>query len=322
MKTLDIFYLTNRRPKFLLAHALELSEAIKEEHRVRSVVFLGNPNSIPQTIKDSIRELLKEQIIIEDHYGNDDYMGKLNRIASSDADYVMKIDEDCYMTSESWRRMIALIEEIRDDDLFATGCITNGVPTCDLFLQYHTPNIKDRIETDYFCKTNFHPINGADYRVLNHPSLKMRWNPDFFWYLVSTINHPYQGIHPMRMRFDANVILNDYILDNFNASMLPKDIPVIHEKTKYPHYCPQVLLMEPTKLVKVLGSKELYFDSYEEVPLNFYREKNQLAMAIAPGIPILHTMFNWSQQYDYENKLIDDLVGVSKRRHQTHKGEE
>jgi hypothetical protein len=84
-------------------------------------------------------------------------MAKLDRIASSKSDYTMKIDEDCYMTSESWVKMFDLMDEIQDNDLFGTGCITNGIPTCDLFLQNHAPKVKDRIETDYFCKAQFYP---------------------------------------------------------------------------------------------------------------------------------------------------------------------
>jgi hypothetical protein len=183
-----------------------------------------------------------------------------------------------------------------------------------MFLKHHAPAIKEEIENNYFCKTDFYPINGADYRVLNNPSLKTMWNPDLFWYLVSTVNHPYQGIHPMRMRHDANVVLNNYILQNFESSMSPKDIPLLKEKTKYPHYCPQVLLMTPSKFKSVLSAKELFYDGYEEVPLNLYRERHNLSMVIAPGIPIIHTMFNWSQQYDYENQFIDDICLISENR--------
>lgn len=314
MNKVDIFYLTNRRPKFLLAHSREIARAMKSKKEIRSVFFLGNPNSIPNDIKENVFEMLGSAAIFEDHYHQDDYMGKLNRIANSNADFVLKIDEDCYMTSESWERMMDLSYEIRDDDLFATGCITNGIPTCDLFLKYHAPDVKELIEKEYFCKTRFYPIAGADYTVLNHPSLSITWNPDLYWYLVSTINHPYQGIHPMRLRHDANVVLNDYILENFNKSMLPKEIPSLHEKNKYPHYCPQVLLMLPSKLLSVLNSKELYFDAYEEVPLNLYRERNNFAMLISPGIPILHTMFNWSRKYEYENDLIEKLSRISEKR--------
>jgi hypothetical protein len=144
----------------------------------------------------------------------------------------------------------------------------------------------------------------------------MKWNPDLFWHLLSTVNHPYQGIHPMRLMGDANIVLNDHIVNNFDETMLPKDLPVIHEKDKYPHYCPQVLLMKPENLKKVLSSKELFYDMYDEVPLNLYREKHGMAMAIGVGIPILHTMFNWSQQYEYERTLIDRLCKISEDRHQ------
>ena len=149
---------------------------------------------------------------------------------------------------------------------------------------------------------------------MNHPSLKKDWNPDLFWKLVSEINHPYQGIHPMRMRFDANVVMNSFIIDNFEQTMLPKNMETIHDKTKYPHYCPQFLMMIPERLMQVLNAKEFHFDGYDEVPLNLFRESKNMSMAIAQGIPILHTMFNWSQQYEYENFLIEAIVKISENR--------
>jgi len=312
-KMIDIFYLTTRRHKFLLAHANELSYAMRKVKSIRHVYFLCGSNGIDNITRSKIETILQEKVRFEVEY-TDDYIKKLKRIANSDADLCIKIDEDCYMTSQSWVEMINGADELLEDDLFLTGCITNGIPTCDLFLRNHAEPIRSHIEKTYFCTTNFYPINGADYRSLNHPNLKDRWDPDLFWKLVSEINHPYQGIHPMRMRFDANVVMNSYILNNFEQTMLPKKMNIIHDKIKYPHYCPQFLMMIPERLMQVLTAKEFDFDGYDEVPLNLFRESKGMSMAIAQGIPILHTMFNWSQQYEYENCLIDEIVRISENR--------
>ncbi len=312
-RTIDVFYLTTRRQKFLIAHAIELSYAMKKATNIRNVYFLAGRDGMNQVVEAKIKKILGNRAIFEAE-PTDNYLNKLKRIASSDADLCIKIDEDCYMTAQSWVEMACASSQLGDNDLFMTGCITNGIPTCDLFLQNFAEPIRTFMEKNYFCTTTFYPINGANYSSLNHPSLKANWDADLFWYLVSNIKHPYQGIHPMRLRFDANVVLNHFILNNFEKTMLPKSLSIIHDVTKYPHYCPQFLMMIPERLMEVLNAKEFDFDGYDEVPLNLYRESKNMAMAIAQGIPILHTMFNWSQQYEYESALIDAIVTIVESR--------
>jgi hypothetical protein len=318
MKNIDIFYLTHRRHEFLITHAREISKILKFNPNIRSVNFLANTNNISDNIKKDIKNLLGDRVYFETHYNPISYMEKLHRISNSNADYVVKIDEDCYMTSDSWLKMTESVNYLESDDLFITGCITNGIPTCDLFLKYHAPNIKNYIEKNYFCNTTFIPMNGADYTPLNHPSLKIEWNPSHFWELVSNINHYFKGMHPMRMRFDANKILNDYILENFKECMHAKDLPILRKNIKeYPHYCPQFLLMNPKKLYEVLNFN--FFNNFNPVPpivddemlLNAYRNKYNLNMVIIPGCPILHTMFNWSGEFNYEEDLIKKIGKIT-----------
>jgi hypothetical protein len=58
----------------------------------------------------------------------------------------------------------------------------------------------------------------------------------------------------------------------------------------------------------IVARRDLFVDPFEEVPLNRYRHETKRNMVMDTGIPILHTMYNWSQNWEYENNLIERLI--------------
>jgi hypothetical protein len=46
-------------------------------------------------------------------------------------------------------------------------------------------------------------------------------------------------------------------------------------------------------------------DNFDEVPINKFRNNTKQNLVIDVGIPIIHTMYNWTPDWEYENNLIE-----------------
>lgn len=219
-------------------------------------------------------------------------------------EFCIKHDEDCFMLSESWDRLFQLADKMEENDLAVTGAISNGIPTTELFIENHTPEIKEELFSG-FCKIKLGVV------PVNYGSLDedyTEWVPEKFYSKVKNFNHYYKGIHPVRVNFDSVKKINDYIIANFKSVMLPKNTELIRDNTKYPYFCNSMFMIRTSEWRQIINDKSLYVDPFDEVPLNRYRDKHNKNLLIDTGIPIIHTMYNWTPNWDYEKDLISKIV--------------
>lgn len=301
MKKIGIFCLSSRRVEFVVAHAYELSKCKYDNFQF---YLLGNGND---SVRDTLVNILGERVSIYefDYTSEYNYMMKVVFALNCNHEFSIKHDEDCYMTSASWDKFFANIENMTNDDLLCTGAISSGIPTVEMFLENHTPEIKEDL-FDIFKNTKLDYRGGADYTKLNIEYES--WNPDIFYELVKNFNHHYKGIHPIRINFPALKKINDYILENFNKVMSVKDCPIIKDNSKYPYFCNNTFGIRTEDWKKVVSSRELYVDNFDEVPLNRYRELHNKNFVFDTGIPIIHTMYNWSPEFMYEKQFIQNIM--------------
>jgi len=302
MKKIGIYCLASRRPDFYVAHAKQLANCSNKDFHF---YLLANNytqeqiQEIQDTLKDNVSLFKAGPPIISN------YMDKIMFGISQKHEYAIKHDEDCFMLSESWDRLFALADQMDENDLCATGVISNGIPTCDLFLEHHTPEIKDELFND-FCNIKLAGKgDGADYSSLDENYAK--WDPQHFFNKVKNFNHHYKGIHPVRVSLDAVKKINKYIVDNFKQVMTPKNTGIIKDNTKYPYFCNGVKLIRSSEWKTIVEDKTLYVDGFDEVPLNKYRDKTKKNLVIDTGIPIIHTMYNWTPDWNYEFALIKEI---------------
>jgi hypothetical protein len=172
-----------------------------------------------------------------------------------------------------------------------------------LFIENHIPEAKEKLYSIFnSIKLGDH---GADYSSLNVES--QHWDSDGFYKRVLEFNHHYKGIHPVRVSFDAVKIINDSILENFNYVMKPKDKPIIRDSSKYPYLCNNIFGIRTKDWITILQDGSLFVDNFDEVPINKFREKTKRNLVIDSGLPIIHTMYNWTPNWEYENLLIETI---------------
>jgi hypothetical protein len=300
MKKIGVFCLGTRRPTLWEAHARELSKCEYDNFHFYLLV-----DDIKEEYAKTIVELLPGKVTIVSQFPKiaTNYLTKLATAVNQGHEYSVKHDEDSIMTSAGWDRFFTLIESMTDSDIFCTGAISNGIPTTELFIENHIPNAKEQLYSMFAnIKLGDH---GADYRSLNVDSTI--WDSDAFYSRVSQFNHHYKGIHPVRVSFDAVKLINDEILKNFKKVMKPKDRAIIRDSTKYPYFCNNIFGIKTIDWVNILKDGSLYVDNFDEVPINKYRNNTKRNLVIDTGLPIIHTMYNWTPNWEYENSLIDAI---------------
>lgn len=298
---IGIMCLTTRRMSLMNTHARQLAKC---KYRNFHIYVLGD--AVPQDIKELFAEQLPDNSTVVDGFapGDGNYMEKIIHGINRGHEFSVKMDEDCILLSDGWDRFFSLIESMTADDLFCTGSISNGVPTCDFFVENFLPNSK-QIINNLFSLTQYGVGGGVDYSALN--AVKSAaigdWNRTKFYDAVKAIPHFYKGIHPVRINFSVAKFINDMIFAGQPNTMRVVKGEIIRNKD-YPYFCNSFFGIRTADWRTIISRKDLFIDVYEEVPLNRYWKETGRNMLVDTGIPILHTMYNWTRNWEYENDLV------------------
>lgn len=307
MKKVGIYFLGLRRLDLLKCHLPQLAKC-----KNRDFHFYLMSNQADQSHIDLLNTYLPNQSSVVSGFDpNNDYLNKVVFAINQPHKYSVKMDEDCILLGESWDRFLSLMDQMTDSDLFCTGAISNGVPGCDFFIKNFIPHARNDLG-DMFAKTKFIRMGTANYTLLNQ-EYPNGWDSDKFYEEVWKINHYYMGIHPVRYNFDAAYRLNDYILADPIKNMTPINAEIIRDVNKYPYFCNSFFGIRTEDWRTIVSRMDLFVDPFEEVPINRYRHETNRNMVMDTGIPILHTMYNWSMNWEYENTLIGKLIDVYSR---------
>lgn len=301
---IGIICLTTRRNALLYTHVKQLSKC---KYRNFHIYILGE--NLTDDIKKFVKTHLPENSTIIDDFqpGNYNYIQKINYGLNTNHEFSIKMDEDCILLSESWDKFFNTVEKMNENDLFCTGAISNGIPTCDYFIKNFIPNYQEILNNIFsFTKFNYHA--GVNYSSLNaiQETQIGNWNPKKFYEGVKKINHYYKGIHPVRVNFIATKTINDAIFLDIESSMKPKNCEIIKSK-EYPYFCNNIFGIRTSDWKYIISRRDLFVDVFDEVPLNLFLKESNKNMVIDTGIPILHTLYNWCGNSDYENKLVEQI---------------
>lgn len=295
--------------QLLLTHAKQLGKcSYKNFH------FYLLTDSLTENIASCIKENLPNNSTIFNGIfpgGSSNYMSKVRLGLDQDHEFLIKMDEDTVLTSDGWDRLFALTESMQDNDLFCTGAISSGIPTCDLYIKNFLPKYKTILDNMFsltrydFIPALLHPPFG--YGEL-HPAPSEEWNSDKFYEKVSALETYYKGIHPVRANFLASKFINDKILEDLPSTMKPIDSEIIRDSSKYPYFCNNIFGIRSKDWRELVDRHDLYVDAYDEVVLNKFKKEKNKNMVIDTGIPIIHTLYNWLiEDPNYEPKLIDEI---------------
>lgn len=251
------------------------------------------------------------------------YMQKVDVALQSDK-YAVKLDEDCFIPNHVWDYVIENIDVLDEEDNFIlTPMLSNGIPHTDRFVESFITDVEVR-KSIYNCYLDQEMPNGlwgADYSPLNfYTTNALKWNSEGFFKGVEKLNTYLKGIHPIRICANAQILLNNYIVENFDRLVSKHDYSI--KEFAEPYYTTSTFIIKTEDWRKLLevGS----YDSFDEIQLNIYRERyNKKFLYIENGFGI-HTIYNtiygnkniWNigmeDGYTYEVEFVESILGKLK----------
>ena len=272
--------------------SLNFLKKIKSENKqkIKLVIFGGER-------KEYYNYLLNDLILngIQTDYvfivkSSTNYLNKIRYcVDNAKSEYSCCMDEDILISNFLWDFMIENVDILQNNkNLFLSPLISNGIPTVDLFIEdFFNYEEKESIH-ELFTKTKIDNYWGVDYSSLNKH--RETWDYKNYYDDVKKINHHYKGIHPVRVSYEAHLKIAEII--STRPKKMVENSNFLIENFNFPYFCNSFFIIKTSTWKKIIYSKELYRDMFDEVPLNLYTEKNNLSMCFIRNGFCLHMAYN------------------------------
>lgn len=225
-RIITINYLSHTRPEYsdLTFHYLS---KIKNENKAKIKL-----NILASVNNDWIRRCSKlngiECNIHIINGGGNNYIQKLKIALSTDTEYSIKLDEDCFINNYIWDYIIENVNVLdNDDNLLISPIMSNNIPSCDLFINNGIKDKAtiDKIHAEFLKRKMPDGLWGVNYESLDEFTIKAKkWDYKSFYNAVDKLSTQTKGIHPVRICGEAQIMVNEYILDN---------IDILNDKKEY-----------------------------------------------------------------------------------------
>jgi hypothetical protein len=268
--------------------SLEFLRNIKEVNKKKvKLVIMSSVGDWDGVSYDMNQSGIHTEVLKFNNTGNN-YLSKINYAVQSECEYSCSMDDDILISTYLWDYIIENIHILNDNtNLLIAPIISNGIPSVELFMEdFLTSNQSDVLKS-IFLNTKIENHWNVDYSSLN----KSREVWDFMFYKdVSNINHHYKGIHPIRVSYDAQRKLVEYICEN-KERILSDNIFKL-ESYRFPYFCNSFFFIKTSIWKSIIENKSLYRDEYDEVPLNLYMQLNNLNIVFVRNGGCVHMAYN------------------------------
>lgn len=280
----------------------------KNKKKIKVVIYTTNTHQYDGWVKfkDEHTDIKFEIINV-----GPDYMTKIGLSIKSKYKYSCSMDDDIMLSNYVWDYMIENVELLdNDENLVLTPVISNGIPSCDYFLEdYCTDEERTEIQ-DIFKNTKTDNKWGVDYTSLNSYYQKY-WDYNEYYENVSKLNHFYKGIHPVRISIPAHRKISEIICENPERLIKEREFSI--QESTFPYLCNSFYFIRTDTWKKIINNKSLFRDGFDEVPLNIYKEQNNSKFLFIRNGLCLHMAYNtigieqeYLQSY-YTGNLIKKL---------------
>lgn len=223
---------------------------------------------------------------------NNNYLDKINIAISTNTKYSVKLDEDCFINNHVWDFLIENVELLENPDtLTMSPVMSNNIPSCDYFISdYITDeNIKNKIYGYFLNRSMPNGLWGVNYTPLNEFTTQSKvWDPVSFYKKLDSLNTNTKGMHPLRISYEAQIEINNYILNNIDNFLSKNNYGFITIDS--PYFTNSLFFIKTEEWVNVL--KQSTVDSYDEIALNKYKKDNNKQFVFIKNGFGIHPMFN------------------------------
>jgi hypothetical protein len=289
MKILTINYLSHSRPEYFNL-SKNILKNISDENK--SKIHLNILYSRDYDWDSAIEDLgISTSLYKIDENRYDNYLCKINIATEASTKYSCKLDEDCFISDHTWNFIIENIG-ILDSEFLISPTLSNNIP-CDFFINdfIKEESVKDSIFNLFLKQEMPNGLWGVDYSPLNSFTiLADKWDYKLFNQAVLDLDTKTKGIHPLRINYDAQVLINDYIINNIELLFNKQEYSFSSFESSFPYFTNSFFFIKTSDWKNSL--KLIDNDSYDEISLNnFIRENNKKIIFVKNGFGV-HIMFN------------------------------
>jgi hypothetical protein len=223
--------------------------------------------------------------------------------------YLMKHDNDILMSTDLYDYLFESLDVLEGrNHLLLTPTLTSGIPTCDMFLEDFLSQEEQAKMKDLFLKYTHGPLWGTDYTALNKHTIQAKeWKAEEYYASVKNHPHHYKGIHPVRMSEEAILQLNEYVLAHKNEIFSKHNYKLMFDNQS-PYFCNSIFCIQASVYAAILSRNDLYVDSFDEVPLNKWRDMFGMNLVIVRNGVAIHPFYNTIDKYlQYEKQFVERL---------------
>ena len=288
MKNITINYLSHNRLNYteLMFYFLTRIKGSNKEKIKLNILATHDNNWVERCEKLGIEY---EIYIIT---SNNNYLDKINIAISTNTKYSVKLDEDCFINNHVWDFLIENVELLENPDtLTMSPVMSNNIPSCDYFISdYITDeNIKNKIYGYFLNRSMPNGLWGVNYTPLNEFTTQSKvWDPVSFYKKLDSLNTNTKGMHPLRISYEAQIEINNYILNNIDNFLSKNNYGFITIDS--PYFTNSLFFIKTEEWVNVL--KQSTVDSYDEIALNKYKKDNNKQFVFIKNGFGIHPMFN------------------------------
>ena len=288
MKTITINYLSHNRLDYSNLMFYFLSK-IKPENKIKLKlnVLATHENNWDNKCKTLG---IDYKIHIINTYHN--YLDKIRIAISSNTEYSVKLDEDCFTNNHVWDYLIENVGELQNNDVLTLSPVmSNNIPSCDYFIEDFISDdlVKNNVYNHFLNRPMPNGLWGVDYTLLNKFTIDAtEWDVNKFYEGLNFLNTNTKGIHPLRISYEAQIEINNYILNNIDKFISNNEFKLFEINS--PYFTNSLFFIKTSEWVNILSQPTI--DAYDEIALNKYkRDNNKKFLFVKNGFGI-HPMFN------------------------------
>ncbi len=317
---ITINYLSHNRPNFSELTFYFLNK-IKEENKSKITLNILATTECNWFEKIKLVDGIKVYIHIVNSANN--YLDKLNIALNSGTEYSIKLDEDCFINNHIWDYIIENVSLLIDDNnLLISPIMSNNIPSCDLFINNAISDeiIRNKVHQFFLKRPMPNGLWQVNYEPLNKFTLEAdNWDYEAFYNGVSELDSNIKGIHPLRISYEAQLEINNYISNNISIVKDKLDYSIT--EIKAPYFTNSLFCIKTKTWADIVRNR---VDEFDEIALNNYKRKNNSKILFINNGFGLHLMYNtvfgnrnpWGigvengelYELDFYNTLIKQII--------------
>lgn len=242
-----------------------------------------------------------------------DYKSKIRYMSNVATDLVMKLDDDIFMTTDSWIDFFRSESSVDwSQSVVYAPIISTGIPGVEDYLSlFVTDAVRDGLRLE-FAQTHIPDLWGMDFQPLQ--GSYSEGAPVEFFDAVSGLECVYKGIHPIRIRADLQMKLAKYAVDNPD-SLRPLTPETLVPSVRGRYFCNSIVAVEPSTyrtIIEGMDSGRFFDDGFDEVAFNQFLKTEDRLVIFNKSVAALHPSYNTigPKHKDIRAFVFDSLAGM------------